>query len=192
MDKIKILEGKKNLLISAPHSNIHRRPNLVGRYKIGEVNTDLIVEKVSKKTSCFGIYATGKLDFDPNYHSLSSNTYKSKVKELVESEKIKKFIDIHGIDKGYEVDILIYYKSKFTNSIKFAKELKEALDLGELRGSNIQIHRLPRRNGGESLAGFVASKLRIPALQIEIARYIREDDKLLNSFINNISEYINS
>lgn len=191
MKSIKVLEGKRKILLSAPHSKLHRRPNLVGKYKAGEANTEYIVKEACKRIGSFGIYADDKLDYDPNYHALSINDYKREIKRLVNEEKIERFIDIHGIDKGYEVDFLIYYKTKFTNSIRLANDLVKYIDKGNLRGANILIYRLPRI-AGESISGFVASKLRIPAVQIEIARYIREDKKLLNSLIDNLTEYINS
>ncbi len=182
-----ILEGTKKILISAPHVYQHRRPNLVGKYKAGEVQTDNIVKDICTKSSAFGIYTDKKLEYDPNYHK-TENPYKNEVEELIKKNKIKKFLDIHGL-RDCNIDIALYYKSKFSKSIKLAEEISIALNKGVLRGSNIQIFRL-LDNDQETLTEFVADQLRVPAIQIEIARYIRDDKKMCNSLVENLSEYL--
>ncbi len=185
----KTIIGSKPILLSAPHVYAHRRPRLSMAYKIGEPLTDIIVEEVCKKTKSFGVVLTDESDMDYNYHKEKSNPYKKEIREIVEKENIKYFIDIHGLKDGNNYDIAIYYPSKFFNSIELSKKVKEGLPKRVLRGSNIPIFRLPEGTQ-ESLALFSASELRVPSIQIEVARYIREKKELRDAFIQNLSEVL--
>jgi hypothetical protein len=61
--------------------------------------------------------------------------------------------------------------------------------MGKLSGINIEIFRF-LDNGQESLGEFVASRMRVPSVQIEIARYIRSDEELRDNFVKNLSEVV--
>jgi hypothetical protein len=189
MKNFKIIEGKKRFLVSAPHAYIHRRPSLLQKYKLGEKYTDDIVREICKESNCSGIYTTDKLDYDPNYHKVTENPYKREIENIIKRNKIKGFIDIHGLRNIYDIDIAIYYRTRFSNSILLAEEIADYIDRRTLSGVNIHILRL-LDNDQETLTEYVASDVRIPAIQVEIARYIREDEKLRNGLVENISEYI--
>ncbi len=188
MQTFNTIDGKIKYLFSAPHPYPHRRPSFARKYKEREEYTDDIVQAVCKKSKGFGIYTKDKVEYDPNYHK-SGNPYKKEVKKIVNENNIEQFIDIHGLSDEHMIDIAIYYKSRFSNSIKLAKKTIEALDQGKLRGLNIQIFRLPE-NRQESLTEFSASKLRVPAVQIEIARYIRKDKELREELIKNLVDIV--
>ncbi|MCD4811859.1 hypothetical protein K8R14_04675 [bacterium] len=183
-----VIEGSNKILISAPHVHIHRRPNLFRKYKLGEIKTNDIVIGVCDKSDSFGIYITKKTNYDPNYHKIAENSYKRKVENIIKNHKIEKFIDIHGLKEPSDIDLVIYYKTRFRKSVKLAQDLEKYINSNELEGINIQILRL-QDNDQETLTEFVASTLRVPAVQIEVAKYIREDRELLESLIKNISEY---
>lgn len=186
--QFKVIEGKVPVIISAPHIYPCKRPNIVGRYKPGEIQTKDIVEKICADTSAFGIYLNNECDYDPNYHKERKNEYKQEVRRIVEKYKIERFIDIHGL-KDCDYDIGLYYTTRFSNSLNFAYEIAEGLNMGRLNGLNIEIFRF-LDNGQETLGEFVASKLRVPAVQIELARYIRTDEDLRGCFVKNLSEIV--
>lgn len=188
METFNTIDGKIKYLFSAPHPYPHRRPSLARKYKEKEEYTDDIVKAVCKKTKAFGIYTKDQVDYDPNYHR-KNNPYKEEVEKIVNENKIEQFIDIHGLCDEHMIDIAIYYKSRFSNSIKLAKKVMKSLNQGQLRGLNIQIFRLPE-NRQESLTEFSASTLRVPAVQIEIARYIRKDKELREEFVKNLADII--
>ena len=181
--------GKNPILFSAPHVFAHKRPQLSGAYKHGEPMTDVIVEQLCEETNSFGITLINESDYDYNYHEEKYNPYKQKVREIVKKEGIKYFLDIHGLKDGNMYDIAIYYPTKFSKSMKLARSLKKSIDKGVLRGINIMIFRFAA-DDQETLGEFVATQLRVPSIQIEIARYIRESDKLRNALIENISDYL--
>ena len=183
-----IIEGRVPVLISAPHVYPCKRPNISGIYKPGEVYTKDILEQVCANTSAFGIYLNDECDYDPNYHKERKNVYKQAIRDLVKKYKVERFIDIHGL-KECNYDLGIYYTTRFSKSLNFAYEIAEGLDRGSLNGINVEVLRFPD-NGQESLSEFVASKLRVPAVQIEIARYIRSDEKLREEFVKNLSEIV--
>jgi hypothetical protein len=188
METFNTIDGKTKYLFSAPHPYPHRRPSLARKYKEREEYTDDIVKAICKKTKAFGIYTKDQVDYDPNYHR-KNNPYKKEVEKIVNENKIEQFVDIHGLSDEHMIDIAIYYKSRFSNSIKLAKKVMKSLNQGQLKGLNIQIFRLPE-NRQESLTEFSASTLRVPAVQIEIARYIRKDQELREEFVKNLADII--
>lgn len=188
MKDYEILEGKIKLLFSAPHPHPHRRPSLVKKYKVHERYTDDIVKDICRKTHAHGIYIKDQVDYDPNYHK-KNNPYKREVEKIVKDNNIKTFVDIHGLSDEHMIDIAIYYKTRYWKSTKLAEEIAQKLNTGKLKGLNIQILRLPE-NTQETLTEVVASNLRVPAVQIEIARYIRKDKDLREAFVQNLSELV--
>lgn len=188
MKKYEIIEGKKKFLFSAPHPHPHRRPSLVKKYKTHERYTDDIVRALCRATKSFGIYIKDQVEYDPNYHK-KNNPYKRDIEKIVKDNKIKAFIDIHGLSDEHMIDIAIYYKTRYRNSVDLAEEIAENLNRKKLKGLNIQILRLPD-NTQETLTEVVASKLKVPAVQIEVARYIRKDKELREAFVENLAEIV--
>lgn len=185
----RIIKGKIPVLVSAPHAYSHRRPSYTMSYKIGEPWTDYIVENICLNTGAWGIMLTDETDYDPNYHKIGNNPYKEEIKRLLEENKIEKFVDIHGLSNEHDYDIGIYYPSKFWKSIRLAQDVAQCIDSGDLRGINTCVLRFGD-NGQETLGEFVASNLRVPSIQIEVARYIRDREGLRNGLVNNLSRYL--
>lgn len=186
---VKVIKGSIPVLLSAPHTHSHKRPSLTMSYKWGESLTDRIVEEICTHTGAWGVIQSEETPFDPNYHKIKDNPYKSIIADIIGKEKINKFIDIHGLNDEYEYDLGIYYPSKFFKSILLANDISNSLDKGKLKGMSTCIFRFPE-DLQETLGEFVASKLRVPAVQLEIARYIREDESLRHLFVNNISSFL--
>lgn len=186
---VRVINGNIPVLLSAPHVFSHRRPSLTMSYKWGENLTDEIVEGICTRTGAWGVIQSEETPFDPNWHKLKENPYKWVVKDIVEKGNIKSFIDIHGLNDENEYDFGIYYPSRFFKSISLSKEIANVLNQGKLRGSNICIFRLVD-DFQETLGEYVADKLRVPSVQIEIARYIREDEELRKEVINNLSSFL--
>ncbi len=184
-----IVKGTAPILLSAPHVYEHKRPSLSGKYKQGEPWTDYIVKNTCAQIGAFGILSLGELEFDPSYHELKRNKYKRDVKKIIEKHKIKYMFDIHGLSDAHSYDFGIYFLKRFPKSRDLAYSLAEALNKESLRDCLIQVLHLPEGKQ-KTLAGFVTEDLRRPSLQIEISRYIREDDKLREGFIKNFSDFL--
>ncbi|MHC1716316.1 MAG: hypothetical protein AB9915_00245 [Candidatus Dojkabacteria bacterium] len=187
--EFKVIQGKKPILFSAPHVYAHRRPRLNMAYKTGEPFTDEIVKDVCNKIQSFGIYLCEDADYDPNFHTEEDNPYKQEIRKIVKENKIECLVDIHGLKDDNMYDLGIYYPTKFTRSRNLAMKLQASLNKGELRGISISVFRF-LDNEQETIGEYVASKLRIPSIQIEVARYIREDENLRDSFVKNLSEVL--
>ena len=185
----KVIQGTTPVLLSAPHAFSHRRPSMTLCFKFAEPWTDNIVREVCANTGCWGIVLSEEADRDPNFYPLKDNPYKQEVFKIVKENKIKKFIDIHGLSDEYDFDIGLFYPSRFSRSISLAEDVCQCIDRGNLRGISTCIFRFGD-DDRETLGEFVASKLRVPSIQMEIARYIREKEILRNSFIENLSEYL--
>ena len=186
---VKVIKGSIPVLLSAPHVHSHKRPSLTMSYKWGEEFTDKVVEEICVRTGAWAVIQSEETSFDPNWHKLKENPYKEVVTDIITKNGITKFIDIHGLNDEYKYDLGIYYPTKFFKSIALANDISKVLDKEKLRGMNICIFRFPD-DLQETLGEYVADRLRVPSVQLEIARYIREDDKLRNVFVKNLSSYL--
>lgn len=191
MKNYQVIEGKNKYIFSAPHPHPHRRPSLTKKYKEHERYTDDIVKEVCKETGSWGIYIKDQVEYDPNFHDKKDNPYKKEIRRILNKteDDIEGFIDIHGLSDEHMIDIAIYYKTRFINSIKLAEKIADELNKGKLKGLNIQILRLPEENR-ETLTEYVASDLRVPAVQIEIARYLRHDEDLRDGLVQNLADIV--
>jgi len=189
-DHFEIIEGKKPVLLSAPHAFLHKRPKLSGAYRQGERFTDDIVKEICSVTGAWGIVLSANIDYDPNYHQMERNEYKKAVQKLCKKNNINQFIDIHGMADGSDFDLGIFYPIRFTKSKSFADIVREEIGKRELYGVSSTLFEF-RDDNEETLGEFVAGKMKIPAIQIEISRYIREDERLRKSFVKNLSDIIN-
>jgi DNA primase large subunit len=189
MKDYEVIKGKTDYLFSAPHAHPHRRPSLARKFKEYEEYTDDLVKEICQETNSWGIYVKSQLDYDPNFHKASDNPYKKEIKRIIEGNNIKYFMDIHGLSDEHMIDVAIYYKTRFFNSIRLAKKVYEELNKGKLEGLNIQIFRLPE-DKRESLTEFSANKLRIPSVQIEIAKYLRKEKDLRSELVKNFVDIV--
>lgn len=97
-----IIKGKEKIIISAPHSVIHKRENNI---RPGETKTGTIVKVLSKKCHTYGIYKNKNENNDANWDK--ECIYKSNIKDIVKEENIKALIDLHGMAAHREQDICI-------------------------------------------------------------------------------------
>lgn len=191
--EFKIIEGQTPVLLSAPHVFSHRRPSMRGVMKQGEEKTDELVKSVAGESGCFGIFTTvPTLDFDPNYSKIEDNTYKQEIKKLFSEKKVKYLFDIHGLSNNHNYDFGIFYGLRFKRSkdlthrlLYFLSQEKELKNLSYYLGYT-------SKNLQETITEYVNEKLRFPAFQVEIAKYIREDKALFaavkRAFVNFVKE----
>jgi len=187
MEQIRIIDGIVPVLFSAPHNFRHYRKNLDNKTKMLEEGTAQMVEVICKETSCWGIYSQNDLDYDPNYDIEKFNQYKSEIREISNRIKLDFFVDVHGILDNDKYDFNILYKKGFPKSAQLALDIKRIIEKGLLSGSNIVINNF-LYDYGESISDFVCSRLRVPAVQVEISKSIREDSALCEQFIKNIAD----
>ncbi|MBI2356966.1 hypothetical protein HYV12_02880 [Candidatus Dojkabacteria bacterium] len=184
-----LIEGKNTVLLSAPHVYNHYRKNLNFVVKQGEPWTDYIVKNAVTESGSNGILVDRDLDFDPNFDLYDNNKYKQEVDKVIKKNRIKLFVDVHGLSDRYSYDFAIYFPLRYLKSQKAAYELAQELSKGPLRDSLVVVLNM-KDDEQETLTEFVAKKRKIPAIQLEIARYIREDDDLRDAVVTGISKYL--
>lgn len=158
----KIIEGKKSVLISAPHGVNHVR---LGKEKYREVGSLACAIELQKRTDCFLIAKTKNngddANFDPNCR------YRKSIEKLVESGKIKYLIDFHGLGAKRECDInLGVHLGKNVESYpQMLEKLKSALIKNDFK---VEIDN-PFMGGSQTISGGMKNKYpSLWTLQVEI------------------------
>jgi N-acetylmuramoyl-L-alanine amidase len=189
MDRLTFIKGTTPVLITAPHVFKHHRLSLDKYWKVGEPWTDYIASEIAKQTDSFALISNTELNYDPNFDIETDNPFKKEIHRIVDKYRIKYVIDIHGLSDKHPYDFGIFYKNRFRRSKQLAYDLASILNSGKLKNSLVQILNF-YDNSQETIGEFVVANLRIPAIQLEIARYIREDEDLRNAVVSSIVKLI--
>ena len=157
-----IFEGKKAVLISAPHGVNHVR---LGREKYREVGSLAMAIELQKRTNAFMIAKTKNsgddANFDPNCK------YRKSIEKLVKKRQIKYLIDFHGLSAKRDCDInLGVHLGKNVESYPQALEnLKNALVKNNFK---LEIDK-PFMGGSQTISGGMKNKFpSLWTLQVEI------------------------
>ena len=175
--------GDFPLLISAPHSTVHRRN---GRFKRKEGFTAAIAHLIAQETQTHALYAQYRLLDDPNW---SPHTpYKSTLRRLIEQYRIKFVIDLHGMSDWNRFGIAVGtingrscppYESVIQAQLaKFGFTAVSETDANQF--NDLHPYRFvwnhSRFTGGvtnQTITRFVTEKLSCSALQIELSSTCR-------------------
>ncbi|WKZ30937.1 MAG: hypothetical protein QY318_03760 [Candidatus Dojkabacteria bacterium] len=188
-DAILYNKGSNAVLITAPHSTAHRRPSYSGSLRPAELWTDNIALELGERSGAHTLVVNDQLDFDPNYHAVADNLFKQRVQEIVESEKIKYIFDLHGLSEIYPYDFGYYFSRRFYKSKRIAYGLAQSINQNLLRQAVAQVLCF-NENLQESIGQFAVKNLGTVAVQLEIARYIREDELLRQNFVTGMEQYL--
>ena len=96
------INGKNNILLSAPHSTMHKRGNSI---RNSETRTGQLVRDVAIKANTYGIYKSRPELNDANWDKKSK--YKDEVIAMVNKYNITALLDIHGMAAYRKQDICI-------------------------------------------------------------------------------------
>ena len=187
--EIQQVPGTIPVLLLAGHAHLHKRPSLMGTYKLAEPWTDYIVRNIAEVTGAHALYTTMDLDYDPNFHTIDRNPFLQAADELVTSHKIKYVFDFHGLSDKYSYDIGVYYLSRFTKSKYISFRIADALNNGHLAELLVQLFNF-KQNKQVTLTENLVKKYKLAGVQIEIARYIREDEVMREALIKEFSEFV--
>ena len=159
----KIINGNKKILLSAPHSVLHQRENNI---RSSETRTGDIVKRVARESKSFGIYKIKPEFNDANWDKHCN--YKTKVKEIVNKEKIKALIDFHGMAVHREQDICIGINNG-QNIFGYNDIVKEMISIfKKYRFNNVTIDEPFNAKYEYCVSSYIAKECRIPTFQIEI------------------------
>ena len=180
-----IRKGGLPILISAPHAYAHKRPQLSGAYKVGELWTDYLCEQLSLSLNAWGIFTNDLIDYDPNFNPVERNPYKQAITDIMRENKIMYFLDLHGLSPKHEYDLGYYYAPRYSNSRRMAEIISKDIDKNALKGLNVKFLNF-LDNEQETLGEYVVSNYKIPSVQLEIAKYIRVTPELRETFLENM------
>lgn len=157
-----IIEGKKSVLLSAPHGVNHVR---LGKEKYREVGSLATALLLQKETDCFLIAKTKNsgddANFDPNCK------YRKSVEKLIESGRIKYLIDLHGLGakRNCDVNLGIHLGKNIESNLSAFENLKRAL---EEKGFVVCVDS-PFMGGSHTIAGGMKNKYPfLWTIQIEV------------------------
>jgi len=192
--EIKVIKGKIPVLLLAGHAHTHRRPNLMQSYKLAEPWTDYLAQNVASSTGAHALILETEVDYDPNLHKLEKNPFKQAIVELFKNNEIKYVFDLHGLNDKHQFDIGAFYLSHYYKSKQLCYGIADELNNGKLNDLLVNIFKFKDdyfHNGNqETLTKFVVEKYKVSGVQLEIARYIREDEILRNALIKGLSSFI--
>ena len=160
---IKVIYGEKKIIISAPHSVLHKRKGCI---RPRETRTGLIVNSISRKCKIYGIYKTKAELNDANWDRKCK--YKKCLKNLIKKEKIKALIDVHGMAKWREEDICIGINGGKNIQGNY-KALDSITKIFESYGfNNVTIDNPFGARYKYCVSNYIARKCKISCFQIEI------------------------
>ena len=114
-EDFEVIEGKKKIIISAPHGYIHMRANEI---RLAEKNTDTLAIELAEEKKVYAIYKNISSDNDADFDT--DSVYKKECLKQIKKNKIKLLVDIHGIEKESPYDIVIdsqYFEDYFDKDI---------------------------------------------------------------------------
>lgn len=119
-----IINGKNNILISAPHGVCQVRLGKFKAQEIGSLSTALFLKE---STDCFFIAKTKCNNDDVNFDDKSK--YKNSIKKLIKEKGVNYIIDIHGLasHRGYDVNLGTHLGNNIENNIEIFDKLNNLL-----------------------------------------------------------------
>ena len=177
-DSIKVIKGRDKIILSAPHSVLHMREKSI---RTRETKTGVIVKTLANRCNVYGIYKTKNEYNDANWDKKCE--YKNSLKNIINQEKIKAIIDIHGMAAHRKQDICIGvnegkniygYNSILNNMIKIFNNYGfKNVTIDEPFGAKYEY----------CVSSYISRNCRIPAFQIEInAKYRIKKYKEYNNY----------
>jgi hypothetical protein len=168
--------GQVPVLLSAPHGSVHMR---LGELKPEDEYTSGFARLIAEITSAHVIYARRKSQTDPNWYP--DIPYKHLLQKIVEAEKIRFVLDIHGASEQRTFGIalgtmrgkscpqqrgVIISQLESQGFNRRAEEPLRRLDVDRTFSAAGQV-------GQETITRFVSDGLGIPAAQIELHPCLR-------------------
>ena len=202
----KILKNKSKIMISAPHSVKHIR-----EWKIlpQDLLTWWLALYLWKRLNFPVIYSTSYKVWDPNFDDYNNSKYKQTLEKYIKENDIKLLIDLHGcrtfrdfcIEFGtwWEWDPNLLWNTEIINIMNESlnKSFKSYIYHSKQKITKNTIFPASRDT---TISWFVSKECKIPAIQLEINKDLRDFDNIKNIWIlvngletmsNKILDYFN-
>ena len=179
----KVIKGKNNILISAPHAYKHIRN---GKVKSNEYNTSNIVKILKYFTDSHIIYTDKPTKEDPNFDV--KNEYKNILIQYIKENNIKYFIDIHGyVDAKSDLIIGTNDKKNINNDCNL---LENIYNIFYYNFSTKILIDKKYKASNNALSKCVSEETNIYAFQFEINKNFRKMKRRKKSFNKTIKSLI--
>ena len=194
----KILKNKSKIMISAPHSVKHiRQWELLPQ----DLLTWWLVIYLWKRLNIPVIYPTSYKVWDPNFDENEKSEYKQALAKYIKENDIKLLIDLHGccsfrdssieLGTGWEWNPNLLWHLDILNTIE--KLLNDSLkSCIQHIGKPVTKNTIFSASRETTVSVFISKECKIPTIQIEINKELRNMDnpKNLSLLINSLEKVI--
>lgn len=196
----KILKNKSKIMISAPHSVKHIR-----EWEIlpQDLLTWWLALYLWKRLSLPVIYSTSYKVWDPNFNENKKSEYKQALVKYIKENDIKLLIDLHGCwsfrDFSIELGTWWEWNPNLLWHLDILSSVEESLNESlksyiQHTGKLITKNTIFSASRETTISAFVSKECKIPVIQIEINKELRDMDNpknlslLINSLENMLQE----
>lgn len=194
----KILKNKSKIMISAPHSVKHIRE---WEILAQDLLTWWIALYLWNRLNLSAIYSTSYKVWDPNFDEDKKSEYKQALAKYIKENDIKVLLDLHGcwsfrdfsIELGtwWERNPNLLWRLDILNTVE--KSLNESLkSYIQHTGKQITKNTIFLASRETTVSAFISRKCKIPTIQIEINKELRNMDnpKNLSLLINGLENMV--
>ena len=189
----KILKNKSKIMISAPHSVKHiRQWELLPQ----DLLTWWLVIYLWKRLNIPVIYSTSYKVWDPNFDENEKSEYKHALAKYIKENDIKLLIDLHGCwsfrDSSIELGTWWEWNPNLQGRLDIINVVEKSLNDSlksyiQHTGKPITKNTIFPASRNTTVSAFISKEWKIPTIQIEINKELRDIDNL-----KNVSLLINS
>ena len=194
----KILKNKSKIMISAPHSVKHIR-----EWEIlpQDLLTWWLALYLWKRLNLPVIYSTSYKVWDPNFDENKNSEYKQRLAEYIKENDIKLLIDLHGCwsfrDFSIELGTWWEWNPNLLGRLDILNAIEKSLN-DSLKSYIQHTGKLITKNTifsairETTVSAFISNECKIPTIQIEINKELRDKDNLknLSLLINSLEKVI--
>ena len=176
------LKGVIPILVCAPHSSIHIRVDKLKKEERYAAPLSAIIHSI---TGTHALFTHRASKVDPNFYD--NSPFKIGVENIVDKFGVKFVLDIHGTEtrKGDEVYFGVGTENEFLLGKKrYLEKLLISAQKNSIKLGDPDVFPASRQM---TVTKFVARKLGIPAIQIEINKRLRNPVEAPRSFLKLVS-----
>ena len=166
-----IKKGCCPIILTSAHGIMQKKRN--GKYKLAEPLTRAIAKYVSKKSGCFYLIKNEDTGIDPN--KKNDDEFKAILVDLIEKNKIKLMLDLHGAKKTRKFDVEIGTQDGKMARLETVNRLIECLKKSGIK--NIALND-PFKGG--QISQSIHENIGIECIQLEINHNYRNILKIRN------------
>jgi len=177
-DGLIYIKGDIPILVTSPHSSVHRR---MGKLKRQEFYTAALSVMLHSLTGCHVLYTNRLMESDPNYYDESS--FKKKLSQLVRSYDINCLVDLHGTgrERGFDIYPGVGVKKEFLlGHENYLADFWQIAIASQISIGGLDVFPAAKQM---TVTKYAASKFNIPSMQLEVNRKLREPEKNPAEFV---------